>query len=269
MTGRRSGLPDWLQDIGARRPTEELEDSGTVYYGRHLRSADGSLPAMIGPPVMDWGTITSLTLPADNGTWALGIVTGSKDKQLRSLREVGRWEAVVRSLPLVAHWLDGTPIEDGVRVIARLEDRYRGFAVDGRPLATGVVAVADSWACSNPANGRGASIGILHALTLRGQLRAVGLDDPAAFAEAFHSATAETVEPWYRVTSLAGYRPRAADPRGGFRPARTTRQNPAARVWLARSAAVGSDPRTAPRAGVRSMNFDRQAARLLRRAEPE
>jgi hypothetical protein len=63
MTGRRSGLPEWLQEIGARRPTEELEDSGTVYYGRHLRSADGSLPAMIGPPVMDWGTITSLALP--------------------------------------------------------------------------------------------------------------------------------------------------------------------------------------------------------------
>ena len=52
---------------------------------------------------------------------------------------------------------------------------------------------------SNPANGRGASIGLLHALTLRDQLRATGLDDPA-FADAFHTATAETVEPWYRAT---------------------------------------------------------------------
>ena len=50
-------------------------------------------------------------------------------------------------------WLDGTPIEDGVQVMARLEDRYRGFVVDGMPVATGVVAVADSWACSNPAKG--------------------------------------------------------------------------------------------------------------------
>ena len=84
--------------------------------------------------------------------------------------------------------------------MARLEDRYRGFVVDGKPVATGVVAVADAWACSNPANGRGVSIGMLHALVLRDQLRAVGLDDPAAFAEAFHAATAETVEPWYRAT---------------------------------------------------------------------
>ena len=102
--------------------------------------------------------------------------------------------------------------------MAHLEDRYRGFVAAGRPVATGVVAVADSWACSNPANGRGASIGMLHAVTLRDQLREVGLNDPAAFAEAFHTATARTVEPWYRAT-LATDRYRLAeiesDVRGG------------------------------------------------------
>ncbi len=39
-TGRRSALPDWLEAAGARRPVEELEDSGFVYYGRHFRSAE-------------------------------------------------------------------------------------------------------------------------------------------------------------------------------------------------------------------------------------
>jgi hypothetical protein len=117
---------------------------------------------------------------------------------------------------MVAHWLDGTPIDDGVQVMARLEDRYRGFVVDGNPVATGVVAVADSWACSNPANGRGASIGMLHALTLRNQLRVVGVDDPAAFAEAFHAATAETVEPWYRAT-LTSDRHRLGEIEAGIR----------------------------------------------------
>src|SRR6202008_4570848 len=111
-----------------------------------------------------------------------------------------RWVALVRGLPLVAHWLDGTPLEDEVQVMARLEDRYHGFVADDPPGATGVVAVADSGACSNPANGRGASIGLLHALTLRDQLRATGLDDPAAFAAAFPTAPAEPVEPWYRAT---------------------------------------------------------------------
>jgi 2-polyprenyl-6-methoxyphenol hydroxylase-like FAD-dependent oxidoreductase len=199
MTGRRSALPGWLEEIGARRPAEELEDSGFVYYGRHFQSADGSVPVPLGPAVINWGTITSLTLAADNGTWAVGLVTGSKDKAMRPLRELARWEAVARGLPLIAHWLDGAPLEE-IRVMGRLEDRWRGFVVDGKPVATGVVAVADSWACSNPANGRGASIGMLHALTLRDTLRAVGLDSPAAFAEAFHAGTATVVEPWYRAT---------------------------------------------------------------------
>jgi 2-polyprenyl-6-methoxyphenol hydroxylase-like FAD-dependent oxidoreductase len=122
MSGRRSALPGWLHDIGARRPTEEIADSGFLYFGRHFRSADGSLPPMFGPPQIHWGTISSLTLPADNGTWAVVVVAGSKDTALRSLREADRWETVVRGLPLVAHWLDGTPI----------------VPVPGRPALVGV-----------------------------------------------------------------------------------------------------------------------------------
>jgi flavin-dependent dehydrogenase len=215
MSGRRSALPAWLDDVGARAPAEELEDSGFVYYGRHFRSADGSHPPFLGSPQMSWGTVTSLTLPADNGTWSVAVVVGSRDTAMRSLRDPARWDALVRSLPLVAHWLDGTPIDDGVQVMARLEDRYRGFVVGGKPVATGVVAVADSWACSNPANGRGASIGMLHAQVLRDALRTVGLDDAAAFADAFHAATAERVEPWYRAT-LASDRHRLGEIEAGI-----------------------------------------------------
>ena len=241
MSGRRSALPGWLEDIGARGPSEELEDSGFVYFGRHFRSADGSVPPMMGPTQIHWGTISSLTLPADNGTWAVVVVTSSKDTALRSLREADRWEALVRGLPLVAHWLDGTPIDDGVQVMARLEDRHRDFVVDGDPVATGVVAVADSWACSNPANGRGASIGMLHALTLRDQLRTVGLDDPAAFAGAFHAATAETVEPWYRAT-LTSDRHRLGEIEAGMAGAGYDSPDPEYQLEKALDGAFARDP---------------------------
>jgi 2-polyprenyl-6-methoxyphenol hydroxylase-like FAD-dependent oxidoreductase len=200
MTGRRSRLPDWLASIGARRPAEEMDDSGLVYYGRHFRSPDGSTPVLKGPPRIMWSTITSITAAGDNGTWAVVVGASTQDKALRSLRENERWEAAVRALPPVAHWLDGTPIDDGVQVMARLEDRHRDLVVDGTPVATGVVAVADSWASTNPTRGRGASIGMLHALTLRDQLRTASLDDPAEFARGFHAATQRTVEPWYRIT---------------------------------------------------------------------
>ncbi len=241
MSGRRSALPDWLQNIGARRPSEELEDSGFVYYGRHFQSADGSVPAMFGPALIDWGTVSSVTLPADNGTWSVVVVTGSKDKALRALREADRWEAVVRGLPLVAHWLDGAPIDDGVQVMARLQDRYRGFVVDGKPVATGVVAVADSWSCSNPSAGRGASIGLLHALTLRDQLRVISVDDPAAFAEAFHAATAENVEPWYRST-LTSDRHRLGEIEAGIRGAAYDSPDPAYQLERALDHAFAKDP---------------------------
>jgi 2-polyprenyl-6-methoxyphenol hydroxylase-like FAD-dependent oxidoreductase len=242
MSGRRSALPGWLEDIGARRPSEELEDCGFVYFGRHFRPANGSVPpSFLGPPQIHWGTVSSLTLPADNGTWAVVMVTGSKDTALRSLREPANWAAVLRGLPLVAHWLDGIPLDDGVQVMARLEDRYRGFAVDGKPVATGVVAVADSWACSNPANGRGASIGMLHALTLRNQLRAVGLADPATCVAAFHAATTETVEPWYRAT-LATDRHRLGEIEAGIAGVGYDSPDPAYQLEKALDAAFQQDP---------------------------
>jgi 2-polyprenyl-6-methoxyphenol hydroxylase-like FAD-dependent oxidoreductase len=201
VSGRRSALPRWLAAIGARPPVEELEDSGFMYYGRHFRSHDGeTLPFAFGPPLMALGTISSLTLAADNGTWSVVVIASGQDQALYGLRRVERWEKLARSLPLVAHWLDGQPIEDGITVISKLEDRHRGFVIDGVPVATGVVAVADAWACSNPSVGRGASIGMAHAVVLRERLRHVGLDDPRTFVTAFHRSTAEEVQPWFDWT---------------------------------------------------------------------
>jgi 2-polyprenyl-6-methoxyphenol hydroxylase-like FAD-dependent oxidoreductase len=115
------------------------------------------------------------------------------------------------------------------------------LAGDGTPVATGVVAVADSWSCSNPANGRGASIGMLHARTLRDQLRTAGLDDPAAFAGAFHKATAESVEPWYRTT-LATDRHRLGETEAGIGGETYDSPDPWYQLEKAMNAAAGQDP---------------------------
>ena len=81
-TGRRSPLPSWLEAIGAPAPMEEREDSGFVYYGRHFRSTDGTLPPSFGPNLQHYESISFLTLPADNGTWGVGIVTSAGRLQL-------------------------------------------------------------------------------------------------------------------------------------------------------------------------------------------
>jgi 2-polyprenyl-6-methoxyphenol hydroxylase-like FAD-dependent oxidoreductase len=199
--GRRSSLPRWLADVGARAPREELEDCGFVYYGRHFRARNGGgVPPSMGPLLQHYGTLSILTLPADNGTWGVGVITSAHDTPMRGLRDPLRWEAVVSSHPLVAHWLDGEPLDDEVAVMAKIEDRWRRYTVDGRPVATGVVAVGDSWACTNPSLGRGITIGLLHALALRQVMRDHPLDDPLGFAGAFDDVTVRDIEPWYRST---------------------------------------------------------------------
>ncbi len=199
--GRRSALPAMLTAIGARAPEEEKEDSGFIYYGRYFRSPTGEMPPLMCGLLSPWGTISTLTLPADNGTYGCGIITSAKDAPLRALKDRDTWMRTWRSYPLVAHWADGDPIDgDEIAVMAKIEDRQRSFVVDGTPVATGVVAVGDSWACTNPSLGRGASIGFLHSLALRDHMRDVTLDDPLAFAKGWHDATLASVDPWYRTT---------------------------------------------------------------------
>lgn len=198
--GRRSSLPSWLQAVDARPPIEEREDCGFVYYGRYFRSADGRVPPMIAPLLQDYGTVSVLTLPADNGTWGVAIIISAKDKPARALKDSDAWHRAIAAFPLAAHWVDGEPIDDGVAVMAGIEDRHRDYCPDGSPVATGVVSVGDAWACTNPSLGRGATIGLFHAIALRDAMRSNAPDAPGEFARSFAAATADTVEPWYRAT---------------------------------------------------------------------
>ena len=200
--GRRSQLADWLVAAGARRPAEEREDSGFVYYSRHFRGPDGRLPQQRGTLLQHHDSVSVLTLPGDNGCWGVGFVVSSKDRALRSLRDPDRWDAALAHFPLAAHWRDGEPL-GAVTALAGIEDRIRRFVVDGVPVATGVVAVGDAWACTNPSLGRGASIGLLHAGCLRDVLRELDAADPGAadkLVRRFAELTESVAEPLYRMT---------------------------------------------------------------------
>jgi len=208
--GRRSPLGAWLEAAGARPAVEEREDCGFVYYGRYFRSTDGSVPAMIGPLLQDYGSVSILTLPADNGTWGVGIIVSARDKTARALKDTATWQRTIAAFPLAAHWAEGQAMDDTVAAMAGIEDQHRDYCPDGSPVATGVVSVGDSWACTNPSLGRGATIGLFHAIALRDVMRSGRLDAPEVFVRDFSAKTAETVEPWYRST-LAYDRARLAE----------------------------------------------------------
>jgi len=195
--GRQSKLPDWIEAAGGRRPYEEAEDCQFTYYTRFFRSHDGAVPQVVAPLLSEFPTYSVLTIPADNGHWSVTLYVSSADRPMKQLRDATKWDAFLAAHPLHRHWLDGEPVSD-VMPMAGIMDRYRRFIFDGAPVITGVLAVADAWACTNPSGGRGIATGLMHAVQLRDAVRA-HLDAPARLAEALDDATEREVAPWYRL----------------------------------------------------------------------
>jgi 2-polyprenyl-6-methoxyphenol hydroxylase-like FAD-dependent oxidoreductase len=191
--GRQSRSPQWLGAIGARPPYEEQEDCGFTYYTRYF---SGVQPQRLAPVLTALGSVSLLTLPNDNDTWSVTIFVATGDQPLKNLRHEEQWTNAVRACPLHAHWLDGRAITP-VLSMSGIADRYRRFIVDGTPIATGFVAVADAWACTNPSAGRGLTVGFLHALRLRDSIRVVQGDNPRALVEEFDRRTEAEIAPWY------------------------------------------------------------------------
>ena len=146
---------------------------------------------------MPIGSISVLTLMGDNNTWSVTIFTSVGDQPLKNLRHELPWMKVVRACPIQAHWLDGEPITD-VLAMSGIVDRYRHYVVDGKPVATGLVAVADAWACTNPSAGRGLTVGFKHARLL-GDVIAETADNPRALVEEFYRRTEAEIAPWYHA----------------------------------------------------------------------
>ena len=190
--GRRSKIGDWLTAAGGRPPYEQAEDCGFTYYTVYFT---GSQPPLIGPLLMEFGTISLITLPADSDIWAVTVWCASGDQPLKALRDLETFKKVVALSPLQAHWLEGQAITP-VLPMSGIVDRYRRFLVEDELVVTGMVAVADAWACTNPSAGRGISLGLSHAVRLRDTIRGTGVD-PVPLARAFDEITEAELMPWY------------------------------------------------------------------------
>jgi 2-polyprenyl-6-methoxyphenol hydroxylase-like FAD-dependent oxidoreductase len=194
--GRRSRLPQWLRAAGTSPVQEQLEDAGFIYYTRYFRSRTGALPQFKAPLFTAVGTFSVLTLPCDDAMWSVTVCISAGDQALKRLRHPDPWTGVVAACPRHAHWLDGKAVT-GVLAMGGLADRHRRFNVGGRPVATGIAAVGDACVCTNPTNGRGMSLGLMHVRRLRDVLRG-HLEDPREFAEAWDAVTEAELTPWYR-----------------------------------------------------------------------
>ncbi len=197
-TGRQSKLTDWLTAIGARRPIEEVEESRFLYYTRFFRSRSGAVPAYRSGLLTHFDSYSLLILPGDAGTWSVTVFTLSGDPRLKALRHPDRWERLIAACPAHSQWLNGEALTD-ILPMAGITNRYRRFVVHGFPVATGIIAVGDAWACTNPVGGRGISLGLKHA---EGTAEVVGahLADPLRLSLAHDAMTEARLTPWYRST---------------------------------------------------------------------
>ncbi len=197
-SGRGSPSAELLAAIGAPGPPTDERASGFAYVGRYYEARDGSPPDLRAPLVTPMGSISLLTLPADRATWSVTVYTRADDRPLRRLRDPDVFDRVLRACPLHAHWLDGEPIRD-IAVMSGVANRWRRFAVDGVPVAAGIVAIGDAHQCTDPSLGRGMTMGLMHAELLREVLR---VHDAASadLVVAFEDVTDGVLGPWYKAT---------------------------------------------------------------------
>jgi 2-polyprenyl-6-methoxyphenol hydroxylase-like FAD-dependent oxidoreductase len=202
--GRHTPVPRFVREAGGHEPLLIRALSGFVYYTRHYRSKNGLLPPGTGSALTHHESYSLLTLPADNCTWSVGIIASTKDRALRVLRDAAAWEAAVRATREGRAWVEGEVLTP-VRPFAGIEDIRRSYVVDGVPVVTGLVPLADASAATNPSLGRGASIGLLQACVLRDVVAAAGSDlGSGDVATAFEAATASTVTPFVEATIAFG-----------------------------------------------------------------
>lgn len=197
--GRRSPIPKLLESAGARAPDEVSEDLRFVYRTRYFRAGPAGIPRPFVTSLFPAGSISILTIPADNETWSVTLYATSTDRAMRAASDPDVFQRVVRAHPDWAHWVDGAAF-DGVETMAGVVDRERVFDPDGTPIATGLLPVGDAWACTNPSLGRGITMAVLHVVATVEAI-ADRLDRPAEVFAAWREATERVVQPWHVATN--------------------------------------------------------------------
>ncbi|MGE3285507.1 MAG: FAD-dependent oxidoreductase [Pseudonocardia sp.] len=196
-SGRRSPVDHWLEAAGAHRSHMARAECGLAYYGRQYRARPADLPGPVTTRVVAglrefivgiWG--------GDNDSMQLVVAPLAADHRFSSARRPEVFEAVLRSVPFYAPWLDGLdPITD-VGVMGGLHNTLRRIVVDGAPVASGLHTVGDSVCTTNPTFGRGLGLAAHTAADLVDAL-AAHPTDPVARALAIDAAVDEHVAPWY------------------------------------------------------------------------
>jgi flavin-dependent dehydrogenase len=194
-SGRAGRLGDELRAPG------EGGSCGFAYVSRMYRARPGfhALPETSLPRSSLYDGYLCIVFPQDADTLSTLVVRADDDRELAELRHTEAFDAVMNAVPLFREWTDPERFEPITDVMpgGGLTNTYRGqLNTEGEPALPGVFWVGDSMSTTNPAAGRGISLGLRQAAVLLEMLRHDGTD-PAATSRAFDAWCAENIRPWF------------------------------------------------------------------------
>jgi len=198
-SGRRTQVPRWLAAEGIQLPLEAW-DCGLVYFTRHYRVRAGAVRPPLNRVFSAGGLLPSLVMgwfPGDNGTAMLAQTVLAEDPLLKSVRRAECFDAVARTVPSVAPWLDSSDPITGVFGMGALQNTLRRIVQDGRALVLGLHQVGDAACTTNPTLGRGLSFAAASAARAAHVL-ASEPDDPSAQALLLDAGVGRELEPRFR-----------------------------------------------------------------------
>jgi flavin-dependent dehydrogenase len=188
-TGRAGRLSDNL------RPAGEGGPCGFSYVSRMYRVLDDQAAAQLAATSLPMGRLYDgylvILFPQDARTLSALIVRASDDEDLALLRHRPAYEAAVAAIPHLAQWTQPGRFEpiSGVLPGGGLSNTFRGQPRQVR----GLYCIGDSVSTTNPAAGRGVSLGLLQAQAL---LQLID-HETAEAAVALDDWCVQNIKPWY------------------------------------------------------------------------
>jgi 2-polyprenyl-6-methoxyphenol hydroxylase-like FAD-dependent oxidoreductase len=187
-SGRAGRLGDEL------RPPGDGGGCGFSYVSRMYRVVDDEAAATLAGLPTPLGRLYDgylvIVFPQDGRTLSTLVVRASDDEGLAKVRHEPAWDAAMRAVPHLAEWTEPGRFEPISEVMpgGGLTNTYRG-----QSQMRGLFFVGDAVCTTNPAAGRGISLGLMQAQAL---LRLIDEDVDTAAAQ-FETWCDEHIRPWY------------------------------------------------------------------------
>lgn len=184
---------------GDRRAPAEGGNCGFSYVARMYRARPGvNVPVSPVPFAAEHTGYVTIAFPQDDDTVCALIVRPSADRELADLRHEQVFQHATAAIPNLAPWTDPDRFEPiaPTRAGSGLTNSYRSHLDEhGQVPLAGLLFVGDSVSTTNPAAGRGVSLGLLQAQAAMRLLDA-GTDLESAVRELDTWCT-DNIRPWY------------------------------------------------------------------------